>query len=350
MKRLSTRISLFAIIAMALLSSCHDVPEYKDDNAGNFEALWQAVDCHYCFFSEKEIDWDRIGQKYRQLVTPETSAIGLFDICADMLDELRDGHVNLSAPFNTSYYRQWWTDYPQDFSLRTLQEYYLKFEWNSVGGIIYKKLSNSTGYIYYPSFSSGISQTGLDYALALMADCDVLIFDIRDNGGGLLSNIETLVGRFISRETTAGFISHKTGPGHDDFSTPYPVVYSPADSRRVKWLKPVIVLTNRSCFSSANDFVATMKGLDGVTIVGARTGGGGGLPFSSELPNGWSVRFSACPIFDRDGNSTEAGIDPDQGCEMHASEEELAHGKDAILDFAIQLAIHTSLSPVNLKR
>lgn len=338
------------VFLLTVLSACHDAPEYNNDNFGNFDALWQAVDDHYCFFDEKNIDWKEIGEKYRGLITPEMNTIALFDVCAEMLDELQDGHVNLSASFNTSYYRRWWTDYPQDFNLRTLQEYYLQFDWYSTGGIIYKKLSPSIGYIYYPSFSSGISQTGLDYALTLMADCDVLIFDIRDNGGGLLTNIKTLVGRFISRDITAGFLCHKTGPGHNDFSDPYRIVYSPADADRVKWLKPVIVLTNRSCFSSANDFVATMKGLDGVTVVGARTGGGGGLPFSSELPNGWSVRFSACPIFDRDGNSTEAGIDPDQGCEVHASEGELAAGKDAILDFAIEFAMKNTLLPLPSRR
>ena len=36
-----------------------------------------------------------------------------------------------------------------------------------------------------------------------------------------------------------------------------------------------------------------------------------GLPFSSELPNGWSVRFSASPHFDKYGKSLEDGIKPD---------------------------------------
>ena len=46
-----------------------------------------------------------------------------------MLDELKDGHVNLSSSFNTSYYRRWWSDYPQDFNFRTLQQYYLGFDY-----------------------------------------------------------------------------------------------------------------------------------------------------------------------------------------------------------------------------
>ena len=90
----------------------------------------------------------------------------------------------------------------------------------------------------------------------------------------MLTNIDVLVGRLITREISGGFIRHKTGPGHNDFSEPFEIRYKPAEESRVKWLKPVIVLTNRSCFSSANDFVATVKGLDSIWIVGAKTGGG----------------------------------------------------------------------------
>ncbi|EKC55562.1 hypothetical protein LEA_15281, partial [human gut metagenome] len=47
-----------------------------------------------------------------------------------------------------------------------------------------------------------------------------------------------------------------------------------------------------------------------VTVMGDRTGGGSGLPFSSELPNGWSVRFSACPVLDVNKQHTEFGMTP----------------------------------------
>ena len=54
-----------------------------------------------------------------------------------------------------------------------------------------------------------------------------------------------------------------------------------------------------------------MKGLRQVRIVGWKTGGGGGLPMSSELPNGWGVRFSASRTYDASGKDIEFGIDPD---------------------------------------
>ena len=329
------------IVALAIafgVTSCHDAPDYKNTLYGNFDALAEIIDSHYCFFAEKDLDWQEVTQQYRKQITAETTSIDLFFICAKMLDELKDGHVNLSSRYSTSYYRQWWSDYNQNFNLRTLEQYYLDFNWMSASGMIYKQLPESQiAYIYYPSFSNVISDSSLDYVLALMANSRGLIIDIRDNGGGALTNINTLVARFIPEKFTGAYIQHKTGPGHNDFSEPYPVEFEPAGPGRVTWAGDIVVLTNRSCFSAANSFVAVMKELPNVRIVGAKTGGGGGLPFTSELPVGWSVRFSACPLLDANGNNIENGIDPTPGCEVEAPDEELAQGKDAILDFAIDL-------------
>lgn len=224
-----------ALLILTLCSSCHDEPDYKNDIYGNFDALWDIVDTRYCFFREKDIDWKAVGEAYRAQITPETNYILLFFICAAMLDELQDGHVNLSSRFNTSYYRKWWSDYPQNFNERTLEQYYLEFNWLTTSGIIYKQLPGEIAYMRYPSFSFPISETSLDYILAILHNSRGLIIDIRDNGGGALTNIETLVARLIKKRFTAGYILHKTGPGHDDFSKPYPVEYDPAPSMRISW-------------------------------------------------------------------------------------------------------------------
>lgn len=323
-----------------ILGGCTDEPDYKNTVRGNFDALVELIETRYCFFKEKDIDWKSLSEQYRELITDETTEAELFFICSALLNELKDGHVNLTSPFSTSYYREWWSDYPQDFNLRTLQQYYLDFNYLQTSGISYKIIGEDTGYMYYPSFSSGISELSLDYILAILQDAKALIIDIRNNGGGMLTNVGVLVSRFIDSETSGGFISHKTGPGHDDFSEPYPITYSPAGSSRIHWPvdKPIYVLTNRSCFSAANDFVSVMKTLPNVKIVGARTGGGGGLPLNSELPNGWALRFSSCPMYSPDGSITEFGIDPSEGCEVHCTDEELAAGYDAILEFALKLA------------
>ena len=100
----------------------------------------------------------------------------------------------------------------------------------------------------------------------------------------------------------------------------------------MRWIKPVVLLVNRGCFSSANDFAYTMKALDNVTLLGDTTGGGGGLPMSSELPNGWVVRFSSAPSFDADKNHVEFGVAPDIRLDM--SDVDILSGVDTYIEKA----------------
>ncbi len=332
-----SRLMLFTATASAVIVSggCHPLEEWDNNPQGNFEALWTILNEHYCFFAEKDVDWREIHDKYAPLVSNRMTSKELFFVCADMLDELRDGHTNLSASFNTSYYRKWWSDYPQNYSERLVEQYYLNFNFLSASGLDYAVLPQNIGYIRYSSFSTPIGEGNLDEVLMYLNTCDGLIIDIRDNGGGSMTNVETLVRRFITSRTLAGYISHKTGPGHNDFSEPFAYYFDPAERGRIMWGKPTVVLTSRGTFSAANNFVSIMKYIPGVTIAGARTGGGSGMPFNSELPNGWSVRFSACSVLDSNGQSTEFGIDPTPGCEVDLDPEQALLGHDTILDFAI---------------
>lgn len=338
MTRLINALSALSLLAITILSaSCHPIEEYADDPQGNFEALWTIIDEHYCFLDEKGIDWDAVHDTYARRIGPEMTREELFIVCADMLDELKDGHVNLSAPFNTSYYRKWWSDYPQNFSERLIEESYFNFNYRQTGGMKFGILSENIGYIYYPSFSNPVGEGNLDNVLYFLKNTQGLIIDVRDNGGGNLTNVETLVSRFITRPTVVGYISHKTGPGHNDFSEPFEIEYKPAAEGRIRWGKPVIVLANRSTFSAANNFVSVMKLLPVVRVVGATTGGGSGMPYSSELPCGWSVRFSACSMLDAERRSTEYGVEPTEGCAVDMNPLEALSGKDSILEFAIAL-------------
>ena len=83
------------------------------------------------------------------------------------------------------------------------------------------------------------------------------------------------------------------------------------------------------------EFAMYMKALPQVRIVGDVTGGGAGMPFSSSLPNGWVVRFSAVPLYDAQRHSTEFGIVPDTYVALRT--EHLKRGKDTIIEVARQL-------------
>jgi len=322
----------FAFAFAFFFSSCVKIDEYPNNQRGNFEALWTILDEHYCFFEYKGINWDSIHTVYSQQIDNSMNDESLFMLLDQMLQELKDGHVNLVTPFNIGRYWKWFEDYPRNFDLKLLDNY-LGSHYAISGGIRYKILDDNIGYLYYGDFSSALGEGNIDYIIDKLSICNGMIIDVRDNGGGLLSNAENLAARFVNDKTLVGYIQHKTGKGHNDFSEPFARYNIP--STRLRYQKPVVILTNRSCFSATNDFVNSMRYCPNVTILGDKTGGGSGLPFHSEIPNGWSVRFSACPMFDANRQQTEFGIDPNIHVDL--SDEDVQKGKDTLIEAARSL-------------
>lgn len=331
------RVALLGVWLMTLaLSACHEEPQWNNDPYGNFDALWIIMDEHYAFFDYKDVDWNEVRARYREKLTSGMTSQELFDLCGDMLKELRDGHTNLIAAHDVSRY--WiWEQYPVNYDARLIDEHYLNFDYRRATGIKYALLDNNIGYMYYETFVSNIGEGNLDLVFSYLSTADGLIIDVRSNGGGYLTNVETLVGRFIDRRIHAGSIQHKAGVGHNDMSEPYDYYFEPTKNH-IHYLKPVVVIANRGSFSATNNFVSIMKSLPQVTIVGDVTGGGSGLPFTSELPNGWNVRFSSCPIRDAQGNITEFGVEPDVRVDQTA--DDTARGHDTLLDAAIQVLLN----------
>ena len=328
--RITYKIIYLSSISLILLglTSCFEEDSYVDTKKGNFDALWKIIDERYCFFDYKEIDWNEVYLKYSAQITEDMTHDELFEVLGNMLEELKDGHVNLIATHDRSRYWKWYEDYPDNF-YEQIQRKYIGTDYSLAGGLKYKILDNNIGYIYYGDFSSGLGEGNLDQVLYRMRFCDGIVIDVRHNGGGLLSNSEKFASRFFKEKTHIGYILHKSGKGHNEFSKPYKRYISPP-ANRVKYLKTVVVLTNRRSYSATNDFVNSMRYAPNTTIIGDRTGGGSGLPFTSEIPNGWLVRFSASPILDAEGEHTEFGIEPN--IRVDITEADIWAGRDAILE------------------
>ena len=326
---------LFASLLL-LTTACVDETEYADNPRGNFEALWRAIDEHYCFFDYKHeqygLDWDEVHERYSRQIADDMTTGQLFEVLGNMLGELRDGHVNMYSAWDVARNWSWHEDYPSNVS-DTLLSKYLGTDYRIAAGLRYRVLDDNTGYIRCATFAYNFGEGNLDNIMLYLAPCNGLIVDLRDNGGGQLTAAEQLAARFTNERLLVGYMQHKTGKAHTAFSEMKSQHLKP--SKGIRWQKRVVVLTNRAVYSAANEFVKYMRCCPNVTVVGDRTGGGAGMPYSTELPNGWSVRFSACPMYDKDKNSTEFGIEPDHNVTL--KEADWLRGEDTIIEFAREL-------------
>lgn len=326
------------LLAMPLfLTGCLEGEEATKSVKDNFELLWTAIDQHYCFLDYKQqtlgVDWDEVHARYKGKISDKMTNSQLFEVLCEMLGELKDGHVNLYSSADLGRNWSWREDYPKNLD-EELRETYLGTgnDYHITSGIKYRILPENIGYMVCESFSLVFSETALNEIFHYLRTCNGLILDVRSNSGGNLTAAEALSARFTNERLPVGYFCHKNGPGRNDFSTPQAEYLEP--SKGVRWQKPCVVLTNRSCYSATNSFVRNMKECPLVTILGDQTGGGSGLPFTYELPNGWMLRMSACPMFDAGMNQIEFGIQPDVACSLEDSD--ITKGKDTMIEKAIE--------------
>jgi hypothetical protein len=336
MHRVSIYITIiFLILAIAGCSELFVQPHSSTEPVDIFELVWSGFDRYYPFFIDKEIDWDSLYSVFRVKIDNGMSEQELYRVLSDMTKELRDGHVNIYTPFGTSAYTGWYDKYPQNFYFNFIRYRYLLFNHTVTGGgnIHYGRLG-SMGYVYIESFSgAGKWAESIDEVIEEFKDLDGIIIDVRNNGGGSSADANTIAGRFTDRNRVYSYIQYRNGPRHTDFTDLRKRTISPGGVRQ--YLKPIVLLTNRSTFSAAEDFTLAMRELPHVTHFGDTTGGGFGNPIFRELPNGWGYRLPVWRQFPVDLKQLEGiGIAPDR--HINISSVDAQRQVDTIIERALE--------------
>jgi C-terminal processing protease CtpA/Prc len=326
--------SLFSFLILAL-TACEKA--FMDDAPSNtnqavFEQIWTFADEKYSFFDYKNVDWTAIKRKYQTRVNENMSDEDFLKVCDEMLDNLKDGHVNLETPFDYSRTWDFFLNYPVNFDKKIIERNYYKDKEQYVGPFEYMDFGD-VAYIYYGAFSDNFSPEDLDYILEKAQSKKGVIFDIRDNPGGSKANVNLIASRFCKEKTNLGQEWFKNGKAHDAFRKTN-ISLSPS-SKKQFLDKPVVVLMNRQSYSAANFFPFTMKALPNVTLMGDTSGGGGGLPAFTELANGWILRVSSSQTFDNQGFNIENGVPPTIKVDMIKAD--MDKGIDTILERALKL-------------
>ena len=127
MKNINKTFILFSFVCF--LTSCELIfigPNPSTSPKAIFDEAWTFADREYSFFEFKNIDWDSVYTVYSSQVTDDMDEEALFEVLANMLYELRDGHVNLRSSFDRSRNWTWFLNHPPNFNYDLLERNYWK--------------------------------------------------------------------------------------------------------------------------------------------------------------------------------------------------------------------------------
>lgn len=319
---------------LVIFTSCEKIwfedEMQTQDPYTNFDHLWQVCRDKYAYFELKQIDWDQVRSKYRPRLQPGMSQEALFKVLGGMLTELKDDHTNLKSNFDVSRFGVVYT--AQDhFDWRIVVDHYLTSKFLITGPFQHDFINETNiGYIRFSDFTGTMNNEHLDFILRRYQEAEGLIVDIRENGGGDMDDIFTLLSRFIDEKTLLYYSRIKTGPGKNDFSKAEPVSLKPHSG--IRFRKKVALLTDRGTYSAGSFTALATQAIPNITRIGHTTGGGLGVPNGGQLPNGWSYRFSITQTLSLDKKPDfEQGVPPD----IYAKFEWDDLTRDEILDKAI---------------
>ncbi len=353
LKKLEMKKILIILIAIVSFYSCDKIIMDEDysteDPFVSFDYLWNQVDKRYSYFDVKGIDWDEIGEKYRDMVYDGISDDSLFQVMGTMLSELKDDHTNLFSTFDVSFFgiRYYSKD---NFEWRVIVDNYIGTDYYTSGPFVHDYIADGQiGYIRFGSFTGTVDDVNLNFILNRYKSTKGLIFDIRENGGGAATDVFSILERFIDDKTVVYKSRIRNGEDHEDFSELKGATVEPSDEIRYTD-KPVIFLCDRGTYSAGSFTSLSTLAIPNITLMGDTTGGGLGLPNGGQLPNGWTYRFSVTQALSIDqsddleaglvdkvnSENFEQGVPPDVVVEFNWSDMT----KDEILDAAVERILY----------
>ncbi len=145
----------------------------------------------------------------------------------------------------------------------------------------YEMLDNHIGYIHIASFRENTAsqfQDALDDLLS--QEADALIFDVRDNGGGLLAALEKMLDPLLPEGdiATAAYQGGRTE------------VIVKSDAQELDL--PMAVLVNENSASAAELFSASLRDFKQVKLVGTQTFGKGIMQVTTRMSDGGGLTLT----------------------------------------------------------
>lgn len=159
------------------------------------------------------------------------------------------------------------------------------------------------GYVRLDQFTDGSAKSLRDAVRRLVEQkVDGVVFDLRGNGGGLVTEAEGVAGVFLKEGAPVATSRGRRGPGSE-----YTAKGGPVDLT-----VPLVVLVDQNSASASEIVSGALKDADRALLVGTRTFGKALIQTTRTLPNGGAVKFTVASYLTPDGfDLGTRGLSPD---------------------------------------
>jgi len=326
------------------ISPCN-TKHIKNDPLSNFDALWNTFNENYSSFDLRHIDWNKMKERYRPMLTTQSSDYELYSVLNQMISELNDGHVFLEAPdsIKEKLYRAF-DNRIGNLRKRVVSQITSKYldevhNYNK-GNIIWGVINGNIGYIQINNFedlanynvSDSLSEeefwetywkaaeNSSNYTKDVLVSLNRLmgiiiedfkttkfcIIDVRFNSGGFDQAGLDVLSFFTNKRILAYTKKARSGKG---YARKQAVYLNPAP---INYSNPVYILTSYQTASASETFVLGSLNLPKVRRIGSNTAGVFSDILDKRLPNGWKYGLSNEIYESEDSINYEvAGINPD---------------------------------------
>ena len=199
---------------------------------------------------------------------------------------------------------------------RASEDQYIDFEVTravvNVPTVSYKMLDDQIGYIQISEFE----QVTAEQFDAAVDDLEAqgmksLIFDLRDNGGGLLDSVCDILDTVLPKELLV-YTEDKDGNREEEWAM---------DDDRID--VPMAVLVNGNTASASEIFTGALKDYDEAEIIGTTTFGKGIVQSIIPMSDGSAIKLTSAKYYTPSGVCIHGtGIEPDQTVEYDREAEE----------------------------
>lgn len=214
-----------------------------------------------------------------------------------------DGHLRVETGPPDAF-----LDHDRTDSEEVRRRMYARFRRDNFGFRKIEVLDDNVGYLDLRKFAP--PEVGGDTAVAAMAflaNCDAIILDLRENGGGSSGMVQLIASYFFARPK---HLNSGQTRGEDLIEQSWTQAYVPGKRMAET---PLFILTSRRTGSAAEEFAYDLKHHTRATLIGETTGGSGHSAFIARVADMFNVVIPhGRPIHPVTGTGWErVGVKPD---------------------------------------